>query len=447
MFADNNQRTADYYYRPSMTAPAPTMHGLGQVNPSGKTVQDFLPADWFNSSVYRNILDMLNTLEVTRQNLYNGALGHFLSVRMWRSAPMNSENGGVLGPIGCGQYADLTGPSGIGNPATKTQYQAFWGWANQFTPAGQATVSKFIYERIFLGTGSTPGEVRHSGHMQNVLKAAGYVSDRIGGNYGITCPLGPPRSAAETHNVRVKSGLGYTSADIVNLVRSLDWEMNRVHLPLPFNLRQWATRYNEFTLDNTGIGWSQRVFALRDLQKWLVIMKEKVRKAIDASNLAVKVAEQSLRNENAAIIKEREQQRIAREEARRIQIEQERIAAEKLIEEERKRLVEKMKAEIAAAKEEAIRMAQQEIEQAKVAPVPPVAVQPEVSPKAPVPAPVPTPAPTFQPPAVITPVPTILPEPTFVEPLPLTPVPAPAPAGGNALPLIAAAAAAFFFMS
>lgn len=441
MFADNNIRTADYYYRPSMTSSLPSLHGLGQINPSGKTVQDFLPADWFASSVYRNILDMLNTLEVARKNLYNGALGQFISVRMWRPSSFDAENGGVIQPLGCGQYADLTGPSGIGNPATKQDYQAFWGWANQFTPAGQGTVSRYIYEKIFLGTGATPGQVRQSGHMQNVLKAAGYVSDRIGGNYGITCPLGPPRSPAETHNLRVKSGLGYTSADIVNLVRSLDWEMNRVHLPLPFNLRQWANHYNQFSLDNTGIGWSQRVFGLRDLQKWIVIIREKVRRAIDASNLAIKVAEQSLRDENAAIIKEREQERIAREEARRIQIEQERIAAEKMIEEERKRLVEKMKAEIAAAQEEAMRVAQQEIEQAKIAPVPPVVVQPEVTAKAPVSAPPPTPAPEFQPPAVITPVPTIAPEPAFIPP----PTTAPG-ARGNAFPLIAAAIGAFFFL-
>ncbi len=448
MFADNNQRTAEYYYRPSMVAPAPTLRGLGQVNPSGKTVQDFLPADWFNSSVYRNILDMLNTLEVTRKNLYNGALGQFIGVRFvgrgYQAFFADPENGGLPPPPGCAQYAALYGPGKFGG----NEYKAFWGWANQFTPAGQGTVSRYIYEKIFLGTGRVPEYVKDNGHVQNVLKAAGYVSDRIGGNYGIYCPVTGPRNTAESHNLRVRSGLGYSSADIVNLVRSLDWEMNRVHLPLPFNLRQWATRYNEFTLDNTGIGLSQRVFALRDLQKWLVIMKEKIRKAIDASNLAVKVAEQSLRNENAAIIKEREQQRIAREEARRIQIEQERIAAEKLIEEERKRLVEKMKAEIAAAQEEAIRMAQQEIEQAKTAPVPPVVAKPEVTEQAPTPAPMPVPAVEFQPPAVITPVPTIAPVPTLAPELVYPPRPAPIQAQpGGALPLIAAAIGAFFMFS
>lgn len=213
--------------------------------------------------------------------------------------------------------------------------------------------------------------------------------------------------------------------------------MNRVHLPLPFNLRQWASQYARFSLDNTGIGWSERVRQLRDLQKWIVIMKEKIRKAIDVSGLAVKVAEQSLRDENAAIIKEREQERLAREEARRIQIKQERIAAEKLIEEERKRLVEKMKQEIALAREEAMRVAQAEIQQAKTAPVAPVVVQPEVTTQAPLPAPPPTPAVEFQPPAVITPVPTITPAPAFVPP-PAT--------RANALPLIAAAIGAFFLM-
>lgn len=473
MFADNNQRSAEYYYRRSMIAndhtqqvgpiaglglgprrssrppqmfrpptPPPTIAPstpLNQApapvpNVSGKTWQDFLTREWFDSSVYRNILDMLNTLDVARQNLYNGALGQFISPRMMQP--------------GCLHYAGLYGPTGLGNMAKvrADQYRAFWGWANQFTPAGQATVSTYIYQKIFLGTGRVPEYVKDNAHVQNVLKAAGYKTDRINGNYGITCPFGA-RNTAETHNERVKAGLGYSSADIVNLVRSLDWEMNRVHLPLPFNLRQWATQYARFALDTSGIGWSERVKQLRDLKKWIVIMREKIRQAVAASGLERKVAEESLRRENEAIIKRRAEEQAAAEAARLRQIEQERIAARKLIAEERQRLTEELQREIAAAKEAALKAAQEEIRQTQIMPIPPVAVQPEVTPKAPVPAPAPVPAVEFQPPTVITPVPTIAPEPVFmpaVAPLPaVAPVTQPA---GNLMPL-AIAAAAFFFMS
>lgn len=446
MFADNNLRTAAYYYRPSRIAlDAPQQiapfAGLGQVtaqNPSGKTWQDFLPRDWFESSVYRNILDMLNTLEVARKNLYNGALGQFINTRMvgggYQMFIADAENGGVAAPPGCAQYAALYGPQPHGSHG----YKAFWGWANQFTPAGQGTVSTYIYQKIFLGTGRTPEYVKDSGHVQNVLRAAGYQSDRIGGNVGIVCSLGP-RNQIEAHNLRVKSGLGYSQADIVNLVRSLDWEYNRVHLPLPFNLRQWATRYNELSLDNTGIGWAQRVIQLRDLKKWIVIMREKTRQAIDASNLAIKVAEQSLRDENARIIRETEAARIERERVRAAEIEAERVAAQKMLEEERKRLQEEMQAMIAAEKEAALKAAQEEIRtiQDQQAVAPAGTVQPPVA----VPAPEPIPAEEFEPPTIITPPPTIVPE-AFPAQVPVTAAQPP-----NALPLILAGAAAFFMFS
>ncbi len=439
MFLDGNQKTADYYYRPSMVAfdhsqnsaaPVTTLHGLGQAgtSPSGKTVQDFLPRDWFDSSVYRNILDMINTLEVTRQNLYHGALGQFINVRRLPNMVRGELRPGYV----CHHKAELQGPHPLA-PTLAPERKAFWGWAHKQTPAGDSTIVHFVHKKIFECGGTPKGFVQDNFCVRNALKNAGYLADS-GGNYGVTCPKGA-RNSAERHNARVKAGMGYTSQDIVNLVRSLDWEMNRVHLPLPFNLRQWATRYSEFSLDNTGIGWAQRVYGLRDLQKWIVIMREKIRKAIDASNLTLKVAEESLRKENAAIIKERAEERKIREEKRKIEIQQERIAAEKLIDAERKRLVDEMRARSAATRKRAMEAAQREIEQAKVAPVPPVAVKPEVTPAAPVPAPVPKPTPVFVQPAVTAPVP-------VVAPTPVTP-----PKETNWLPLIIGGVTAVLFMS
>ncbi len=471
MFLDGNQRTADYYYRPSMVAfdhpqssvgplaglgirrgstrisrppprpvavpssvpaprPQPVALGVAVVpNVSGKTVQDFLPRDWFDSSVYRNILDMLNTLEVARKNIYNAALGNFINVRKLPRIVRGERKEGYK----CDPRAGLTGPHALG-PKRDPKREAFWGWVQKFYPTGSSAISTYIHKDIFQCTTPVQEYVGSNPCVANKLKQAGYKADPPG-NFGVTCPKGA-RNAAERHNERLRAGLGYSSADLVNLVRSLDWEMNRVHLPLPFNLRQWTTRYNQFTLDDTGIGWSQRVKGLRDLGKWIVIMREKVRKAIDASNLAKKVAEESLRNENAAIIKEREQERKAREERRRIEIQQERIAAEKLIEEERKRLVEKMKAEVAAAQKAAMEESKRIIQQAKTKPVTPVTVQPEVTSTAPVPAPVPKPTPVFVQPAVTAPVPVI-------APTPVTPT----PKETNWLPLIIGGVTAALFMS
>ncbi len=436
MFADNNQRTADYYYRPSMVAPMPTLQGMGQVNPSGKTVQDFLPKDWYDSAVYRNILDMLNTIEVAMGNMYNAGIGQFIA------APLRTYQGAQGPQERCGTTAELAVPTGFGGP----DYQAFWGYAaSRVGAAGQDTPGNFIWQVIFKGTGPKPASVGASPYLQKILRDAGYQAYPGTVQYGWNCKsrelsAGPATPASvrtvDTHNKRIKSGLGYSNADITNLVRSLDWEMNRVHLPLPFNLRQWVTRYNELSIGNVSIAWAERIKQLRDLAKWLVIMREKVRQAIDASNLARKVAEESLRKENAAIIQEQEAQRIAREQARRQQIEQERIAAEKLIAEEKKRLMEQLQAEIEAAKKEALQTAQTEIQQRKVQPVAPVAIQPEVTPAAPVAAPAPIPAPAFKPPALVSTPPVVAP-----EPIPAT------PPRGNALPLLVAGAAALFFMS
>ncbi len=396
------------------------------IGASGLTVRDFLPRDWFDSSVYRNILDMINTLGVVRNKLYNAALGHLISTRQWKDA---------RGNIACRNRVTVS-------PARTPlhEYQAFWGYAHQFTPAGDRTVNKFVYEKIFKGTGSTPEFVGQSPHVQQILKNAGYVPFPGSAEYGWTCPnpgRRPERMSVDRLNKAVMAGGGYSNHDLIQLVRQLDWEMNRVHLPLPFNLRQWAVKYNELGLIASSVSYAERIKQLEDLKKWIIIMREKIRQAINASNLNRKVAEESLRKEDARILKENQEQRKAREAARLKQIEEERKAARELIEAEKKRIREEARKAIEDERKRAEAEAAattRNIQQQKTKPVTVAPTGKVVSIK-PQPAPIPIPTVPFKPPSLVSTPPTIAP-----ERLPVTET------RQNWLPLVIGGAAALLFM-
>lgn len=424
MFIDNQQTSLDaYYYRPSMMdnepqVVAPQAASLDGVptpgNPSGKTWRDFLPRDWFDSSVYRNILDMLNTLEVVDRNLLRGTYGQFLT---------------TVSRAGTSQIrVMLTGPL--------PDDRAFWGYAHKKTPWGDQTISRYIFKYVFGGKNYTGHDVGSLPEVQRALKNAGYRAPIRSINRLQYGAMNNPRESkkfvsdeVDRHNRRITAGNGYSSQDIINIVRSLDWEMNRVHLPLPFNLRQWAIRYQQLTMVDNGISWAERVQQLRKLYNWIRIMREKIRQAIDASNLKKKVAEQSLRKENAAIVKANAEQRKKLELQRMKEIEAERKASQTMIVQEKKRLATELLRQTQKQTARVLTEQQRAMKQAKIQPVAPIATRPEVVGPTPRLAPPPKPTPEFKAPQIT----------RAVAPIDTVPVPK---QPTNILPLIAVGAAA-----
>lgn len=344
-----------YYYRPSH----PRLHisGTGtlgatitETNPSGKTVQDFLPADWYSSAVYRNILDMINTLMVIRMKLLGAAYGRFV---MPYSETKSLSRWSTFGLYSGAIYWDEIARDGFGDWRIKridlNANKAFWGYAAKKIGDHKAwTIPSFIAMKVFMLSNSTttnaPGyQITKIGKVVKLMDFYGYKRTNNHKGYDLTTP----------YHRRLLAGNGYSTTDLVSLVRSLDWEMNRVHIPLPSDLRQWTTIYNQLAFENNHISWYERIHQLKRLGAWLVIMKEKTRAAIVASNLSVKVAEESLKLENAEIVKTNAEEQARIETQRLKQIEAERIAAQQFIAAEKIRLADEAvateKVRIAAA--------------------------------------------------------------------------------------------------
>ncbi len=369
----------EYYYRPSMTegpeSYTHTLQGLDGV--SGKRVEDFLPRDWYSSAVYRNILDMINTLQVTRNKLLGGTYGHFFITPTYNRMPQKT----ILGLNFPGSYETPPDQDGMTRWVQTTSYKnnekAFWGFAaKKIGNHGDWTIPAYIKTHVF---GEKSGAAGAPNYPAQSIPAfvkkvtwAGYKKWIYKGHpFWLTKSITTGDNSA--NNKRIMAGNGYSSMDIVNLTRSLDWEMNRVHLPLPFNLRQWATKYNQLAMSNSSISWAERVTQLVILNKWLVIMKEKIRAAITKSNLTLKVAEESLRKEDARILKEQADEQAAREQKRLLEIEKERAEAQAIIDAEKLKLAEEAKAqaqkEAAEATEQARIKAQEKLPVSLPAPI------------------------------------------------------------------------------
>lgn len=364
MFIENAaQMGANYYPRTtelfalngvSSGGFAQQLHALDGA--SGKTWEDFLPRDWFDSSVYRNILDQINTIEVTRRNLWYGFLGTFVG---W-------PRGVSTTPPRPRDYCTHVNWFQVGTD------QAFTGWAinEKGMPKSKLAGSQLLIKTFWPGVNWNPKNTYLQNYPQvcKILQRAGY-KPHPGGYAKYQCVMSPcisykgqreGQDAVWRHNALIAKGNGYTADDLVDLVRSLDWEMNRVHLPLPFNLRQWVTEFRKHSIGGGSMSFYQYGLALKQLVNWIKIMREKIRRAIDASGYAKIVAEKSLRKEDARIIREREAEQKAREAARLKAIEQERLEAARIIEAERKKLIEQAKAEAAAIAAEAKIKAQQQ---------------------------------------------------------------------------------------
>lgn len=122
----------------------------------------------------------------------------------------------------------------------------------------------------------------------------------------------------------------YNVYDLLNISRQIEWEMNRVRLPVPHNFRQMLNQiqgkdyrvsiagrdcdddgifcHDVYTLASGNL-LAERYINLVNMIKaaqqiWLAkdTMIEKIRKEIDAANLAKKVQEETIRKETEALI-------------------------------------------------------------------------------------------------------------------------------------------------
>jgi hypothetical protein len=138
----------------------------------------------------------------------------------------------------------------------------------------------------------------------------------------------------------------YIPYTLIDLARSLEWEMNRVRLPVPNNFRQLnsmlsgrdyefkVTHTHFFPLDGIDLGITDEgglipaielLNALPQVKQAVSAMRDSVRREIDAANLAKKVQEETLRREQEELKAREEAARHAKERA--IQIQKEKEAA------------------------------------------------------------------------------------------------------------------------
>jgi len=156
-----------------------------------------------------------------------------------------------------------------------------------------------------------------------------------------------------TYEKHYKSAGQINAQELVNLSRSLNWEMNRVRLPLPNNWRQInfttiagtgafdvkhkSGRFAYYYMTNESVlEYWRLIDTLTQLKLALKGLREVVRREIDAANLARQVQEETLRREEEELRTREANQQAALERAIAIAAERE-AAAEAIIEAERVR--------------------------------------------------------------------------------------------------------------
>ncbi len=147
-------------------------------------------------------------------------------------------------------------------------------------------------------------------------------------------PLLPPwnhnATVDLTRYMRKKSY--FAMHDLLNMSRNLETEMNRVRLPLPHNFRQLTDKiqgvnykvagfqngkYTAFSKNNFVILMNMISYYMQ-LKLTIPIIRNAVRKEIDAANLAAKVREETIRAEQEALISREKAKAEAEEKALRI---------------------------------------------------------------------------------------------------------------------------------
>jgi len=115
--------------------------------------------------------------------------------------------------------------------------------------------------------------------------------------------------------------------DLLGLARNINWELNRLRLPVPHNFRQIADKIQGRDYNNMGV-------ALTDTTKYINLvelidvygqlklaintLRVSTRKEIDAASLAKKVQEETIRREQEKLISRQQAEKLAEENRLRI---------------------------------------------------------------------------------------------------------------------------------
>ncbi len=152
-------------------------------------------------------------------------------------------------------------------------------------------------------------------------------------NYGLVYPINPARPYGGS-SLFYKPSLRLTRNtvvfDLLGLARNINWELNRVRLPIPHNFRQIADKiqgrnYSAISSSTDFINLVELIQVYKQLKDAIKILRVSTRKEIDAANLARKVQEETLRREQEALITRQAAEKLAEE--NRLKILAERKAA------------------------------------------------------------------------------------------------------------------------
>ncbi len=217
---------------------------------------------YFDIASYRNVLDMINT--------FAGALTKYGNI---------IRNRGItfLHPAYDPGY-------GVDQPFAPT------GWASYAGPANAFAISH--------GTrAGYNGNASANAYLYDKLAAVGF-------HYPTNYRIGTYPGRGSLNPIPVGN---FRPDDLINLARSLTYELNRLRLPLPANFRQLIDKIprriqqTAFTTAEYMV-FVETVDAYGSLKKTISLLQTSVRKEIDAANLAKKVQEATLRQEQDAIL-------------------------------------------------------------------------------------------------------------------------------------------------
>jgi len=231
------------------------MRYFGNVN----TVEQL--KEYFDVSVYRNILDMLNTLQGQAKDVGDAVAG--IAVKTIGQDMKHFQGKGTKGAA----------IKAVGKSAGDGGNETYYWWA----------------KKTARDAGLSPA---------SVPKVRLQMNDSRAPLIGIS-------------DVRIY--------DLLNLGRSIDWEMNRVRLPVPHNFRQFLSKMQNMPLtigitmrgaraggplvsDASAINFIEAMERFGQLLDAVKAMREAVRKEIDAAALARQVEEETLRREQEELI-------------------------------------------------------------------------------------------------------------------------------------------------
>lgn len=249
--------------------------------------------EYFDVSAYRNVLDMLNTFEGVlnrwRDDLYNNAITLVYTRR-----------------LNFGSGVEISGQTITGKAEGITYPPAAMGYA-------ASQIGRLPNQVYLIPT-----------HIDKVLKAngmKGIPTQTIGTGW---------LAYMDITAIAIKAGY-FAVPDLLNLARQINWELNRLRLPVPHNFRQindkiqgrnygvaifgkktdpfcegsWsgckATSFRNFPAGNyTNL--VELIKTSQQLKQAIAALRVSTRKEIDAANVAKKVQEETIRKEQEELI-------------------------------------------------------------------------------------------------------------------------------------------------